>query len=167
MISAATLEKQRRRAEREAELGARQLALPDRRYGVILADPGWHFEPYSQATGMDRAAKNHYACQLTAEIAALDVPSIAARDCDLFLWSTGAMLGMCILASNAISTWCSRRVGAARPLRRTRLNMLDCGPDLYEAPLLPGAASGHYATLAEAMAAAKKATVAQRAKKLN
>jgi hypothetical protein len=40
MTSALTLGKQRRRAEREAELGARQLALPNKR----LAYPSWRFE---------------------------------------------------------------------------------------------------------------------------
>jgi hypothetical protein len=34
-------EKKARRAQLEAELGARQRALPEKRYGVILADPPW------------------------------------------------------------------------------------------------------------------------------
>ena len=53
-------EKKARRARLEAELGARQRALPVKRYGVIYADPPWRFEPYSRITGMDRAAENHY-----------------------------------------------------------------------------------------------------------
>ena len=52
--------KRARRAQLEAELGARQRALPDKRYGVIYAGPPWRFEPYSRITGMDRAAENHY-----------------------------------------------------------------------------------------------------------
>ncbi len=46
--------KSERRARREADLAARQTALPTKRYGVILADPEWRFEPYSRETGMDR-----------------------------------------------------------------------------------------------------------------
>ena len=53
-------EKAERRATREAELAARIIALPDKKYGVIYADPPWRFEPYSRDTGMDRAADNHY-----------------------------------------------------------------------------------------------------------
>jgi 16S rRNA G966 N2-methylase RsmD len=34
-------QKKERRAQIEAELGARQRALPDKRYGVIYADPPW------------------------------------------------------------------------------------------------------------------------------
>jgi N6-adenosine-specific RNA methylase IME4 len=41
---------------------------------------------------MDRAAENHYPTSPLAEIKALDVKSIAAADCVLFLWSTVPML---------------------------------------------------------------------------
>ena len=85
-------EKKARRAQLEAELGARQRALPDKRYGVIYADPPWRFEPYSRVTGMDRAAENHYPTSPIAEIKTLNVRSIAAADCVLFLWATVPML---------------------------------------------------------------------------
>lgn len=88
----ATVVKQAARAERETELGDKQRALPDRKYGVIVADPEWRFEPWSRKTGMDRAADNHYPTSCTEVIAARDVPSIAADDCVLFLWATAPML---------------------------------------------------------------------------
>ena len=52
--------KRDRRAERERELAAKIVALPDRLYGVIVADPEWKDEVWSEETGMDRAAANHY-----------------------------------------------------------------------------------------------------------
>ena len=71
----------------EAELGAKQRALPDRRYGVILADPAWRLEFLaSRVTGMDwrgrqplpdLAARRNQATSI--------VPSIAAKDSALFL----------------------------------------------------------------------------------
>ena len=61
-------------------------------FGVIYADPPWRFEPYSRETGIDRAADNHYPTMTLDEIKALDVPSIAANDCVLFLWATAPML---------------------------------------------------------------------------
>lgn len=85
-------EKAERRAVREAELGAKQCALPEQRFGVIIADPEWRFEAWSRETGMDRAADNHYPTSPTEVIAARDVPSIAADDCVLGLWSTVPML---------------------------------------------------------------------------
>jgi hypothetical protein len=65
-----TADKKQRRETRERELGAKQQALPDRRYGVIYADPEWRFEPYSRTTGMDRAADNHYPTSGLEEIKA-------------------------------------------------------------------------------------------------
>ena len=90
--AARTTMKKAHRARREAELGAKQRALPDKRYGVILADPPWRFQPYSRETGLDRSADNHYPTSPLAEIKALDVNSIAAADCVLFLWATAPML---------------------------------------------------------------------------
>jgi N6-adenosine-specific RNA methylase IME4 len=84
--------KAERRAEREIELGARIRALPDKCYGVILADPEWRFEPWSRETGMDRAADNHYPTSSTGEIARRPVADIAAKDSVLFLWATVPML---------------------------------------------------------------------------
>ena len=94
-------QKQQRRAQREAELGAKQLALPDKHYGVIVADPEWRFEPWSRLTGMDRAADNHYPTSCTEIIAARPVESIAAKDCVLFLWATVPMLPHAILVMGA------------------------------------------------------------------
>lgn len=88
----ATEVKQQKRANRELSLGAMQCALPKKKYGVIVADPEWRFEPWSRSTGMDRAADNHYPTSCTEVIAARDVPSIAADDCVLFLWATAPML---------------------------------------------------------------------------
>lgn len=114
-------EKRSARETREAELGARQMALPDKRYGVILADPEWRFQPRSTDTGMDRAADNHYPTSPTEEIAARPVASIAADDCALFLWATAPMLidALAVLAAWGFSykthrVWHKIRNGAAR-----------------------------------------------------
>lgn len=85
-------DKKKQRAKRERELAKRQRALPDKRYGVIVADPEWRFEPYSRETGMDRAADNHYPTSAIDRIMTRDVASIAAKDCVLFLWATAPML---------------------------------------------------------------------------
>jgi N6-adenosine-specific RNA methylase IME4 len=79
------------RKQKESELGAKQLALPDKKFGVILADPEWKFEFWSEG-GMTAAADNHYATSALDEIKKRDVPSISADDCVLFLWATVPML---------------------------------------------------------------------------
>jgi N6-adenosine-specific RNA methylase IME4 len=85
-------EKKAKRAEREVHLAQTQRSLPDKRYGVIYADPEWRFEVYSAESGLDRAADNHYPTSTLEEIMARDVKSIAADDCVLFLWVTCPML---------------------------------------------------------------------------
>lgn len=89
-------DKRERRAARESHLGdmqaAANLRLPDKKYGVILADPEWRFEPWSRETGLDRSPDNHYPTSVTEVIAARPVQDIAAKDCALFLWATVPML---------------------------------------------------------------------------
>jgi N6-adenosine-specific RNA methylase IME4 len=84
-------DKKERRAARELELAQKIKALPDKRYGVIYADPAWKFLTRSEA-GMDRSADNHYTCQNLADILALPVADIAADDCVLFLWVPAPLL---------------------------------------------------------------------------
>jgi N6-adenosine-specific RNA methylase IME4 len=91
-LDVSSVDKKERRVERERELAAKQAALPDKRYGVIYADPEWRFEVYSRDTGMDRAADNHYPTSGTDAICARPVADIAADDCALFLWATVPML---------------------------------------------------------------------------
>jgi N6-adenosine-specific RNA methylase IME4 len=89
-----TLAKQQRRAERELALAAATLraaeALGSKLYGIIYMDPATRFAVWSRATGLDRAADNHYPTELWDDIAARPLP--AARDCVLLCWSTRAQL---------------------------------------------------------------------------
>ena len=102
---ARTVIKQEAREQRETELGARQaegnLVLPQKRYGVILADPEWRFEVWSRETGLDRSPDNHYPTSVTEVIAARPVQDIAAKDCALFLWATVPMLPQALLVMGA------------------------------------------------------------------
>jgi N6-adenosine-specific RNA methylase IME4 len=120
-VSAKTALKKAQRTDREVELAAKQRALPERRYGVILADPEWQFEPYSRETGMDRSADNHYPTSPTDGIAARNVHSIAADDCVLFLWATAPMLCDALVVMKAWGfeykthvVWAKRREGDGR-----------------------------------------------------
>ncbi len=88
----AATDKKQARENRERVLGVLQQALPDKKFGVILADPEWRFKTYSRETGMDRAADNHYPTSETDAICARPVGDIAATDCVLFLWATAPML---------------------------------------------------------------------------
>jgi N6-adenosine-specific RNA methylase IME4 len=89
------------RETRERELGARQQALPDKKYGVILADPEWEHVAWSDA-GLAKAAANHYPISSIETIKARPVASIAAADCVLFMWTTVPHLAQ---AFDVIVTW--------------------------------------------------------------
>lgn len=86
------LEKRAQRAVRERTLGDKQLALPAERFGVILADPEWRFEFYSELGKTNSSADNHYRTSALDVIASRDIASIAADDCVLFLWATVPLL---------------------------------------------------------------------------
>jgi N6-adenosine-specific RNA methylase IME4 len=81
-----------RRTERETAVAGKILALPQKRYGVIYADPEWQFETYSEKGKLETAPETHYRTSSLDDIKARDVPSISATDCVLFLWATVPML---------------------------------------------------------------------------
>ena len=83
--------KAEKRHERERELTKKIKALPDKKYAVILADPEWRFEFYSEKGKTNSSADNHYPTSALDEIKARNVNSIAAMDCVLFLWATAPM----------------------------------------------------------------------------
>lgn len=58
-----------------------------KKYGVIYADPPWHYKVYSKK-GEGRSAESHYPTMELEEIKALPVADLADRDCALFLWVT-------------------------------------------------------------------------------
>lgn len=83
-----------RREQREQDLGEKQRALPEKKFGVIVADPEWNDEVWGTETGMDRHAANHYPTSTAEIIAGRDVASIAAKDCVLWLWVTNQHLAI-------------------------------------------------------------------------
>lgn len=67
--------------------------LPKNHFGVILADPPWHFQALaSPPYGKGRAAESHYQTMKEADICALPVADLAADDCVLFMWACWPMI---------------------------------------------------------------------------
>jgi N6-adenosine-specific RNA methylase IME4 len=88
--------KQVAREQRERELGLKQQALPNKRYGVIVADPEWDDEPWSRESGTGRHPMNHYPTSSPETIKSRPVETVAAKDCVLFLWATNQHLRIAI-----------------------------------------------------------------------
>jgi N6-adenosine-specific RNA methylase IME4/ParB-like chromosome segregation protein Spo0J len=87
-------EKKERRDTREAELGRKILAMPDKKYGVAIEDFEWDHEPWSRESGMDRHPSNHYPTAADAHTPEEIVARTAERfkcladDCVLYMWTT-------------------------------------------------------------------------------
>ena len=77
------------------------MPLPAGPFGAIMADPPWSFRSWSDK-GKNRApdalvrqkglAERHYATMSLADIRALPVGDVAAKDSVLFLWAVDCML---------------------------------------------------------------------------
>lgn len=99
--AARTVIKQEARNAREAELGAKQIAAPEGKFGVIVEDYEWDHETWSEA-GKDRHAGNHYPTSRDAHTAeeivrrTADRFACAADDCFLGMWSTIPHLAIAI-----------------------------------------------------------------------
>lgn len=64
--------------------------LPRNHYGLIMADPPWNFRTFS-GKGLE-GRPQHYKRLTLPDIKALPVKDLAAKDCHLFLWTTGPHL---------------------------------------------------------------------------
>lgn len=62
-----------------------------KKYGIIYADPPWHYRAYSKK-GAGRSAESHYPTMTIEKIQALPVSELADKDCALFMWITFPLL---------------------------------------------------------------------------
>jgi hypothetical protein len=98
-VSAKSEIKKNARSEKETTLATAQRALPDKKYGVIYADPEWRFEVFSRDPGMDRAADNHYPTSATDAITGIRlwISAIAAFGAPVStvqLWISSPLAGL-------------------------------------------------------------------------
>jgi N6-adenosine-specific RNA methylase IME4 len=62
-------------------------------------DPEWRFEPYSRATGLDRAADNHYPTSDQRMLLMREIGKISAKDCMCAMWVTDLTNGIRLMES--------------------------------------------------------------------
>ena len=67
------------------------IPFPKKKYNIIYADPPWYFKSYSKK-GEQRNATKHYPCMEFNDLCNLDINSIAAVDCVLFMWVVDPLL---------------------------------------------------------------------------
>ena len=66
-------------------------ALEPWSFDLIMADPPWRFELYSDK-GEEKSPQAHYSTMTLDELAALPVSDLGRDDCLLWLWATAPML---------------------------------------------------------------------------
>ena len=74
---------------------------PTQKFGAIVADPPWTFRLRGRDNKV-KSATRHFGIMSLNDILRLPVPSIAADDCVLFLWTPDAHLGQ---AFQVIEDW--------------------------------------------------------------
>ena len=75
--------------------------LPNKKYGVIYADPPWLFKTRSDK-GKDKSPERHYPVLSLADICAMGVGDIAKPDSVLLMWVCDPMLDQ---AFKVIDAW--------------------------------------------------------------
>lgn len=66
--------------------------IPRGAYQIIVCDPPWRFETYSEKGKLKKSAELHYKTMTIDYIRDMPVQDLAAPDCALFLWTTAPML---------------------------------------------------------------------------
>ena len=77
------------------------MLLPNKKYGVIYADPPWSFKTYSEK-GKDRSPEKHYPVLSIADIIRLPVDRIAKDNAVLLMWVVDPLLDQ---AFKVIDAW--------------------------------------------------------------
>ena len=77
------------------------ISLPNKKYGVIYADPPWSFKTYSDK-GKDRSPEKHYPVLNLGDIISLPVSRIAKDNAVLLMWVIDPLLDQ---AFKVIDAW--------------------------------------------------------------
>lgn len=89
-------------------------------YDLVLADPPWRFENYSEE-GQRKSAAQHYDTMATPDICALPVSELCRGDCILVLWATWSMLDD---ARRVMRAWGFKQITGGAWFKRTSVNAM-------------------------------------------
>ena len=76
------------------------MLLPNKKYGVIYADPPWSFKTYSEK-GKDSSPEKHYPVLSIADIIRLPVDRIAKDNAVLLMWVVDPLLDQAFIVIDA------------------------------------------------------------------
>lgn len=126
-------------------------------YDVVLCDPPWKFNSNSKAKP-GRNAMRHYPCMTDAELCAMPVGRIMAKDALMLMWTTAPMLVRSLGVMEAWgfkyvsqAVWVKQRVGTGFWARNRHELLLICKrgkfpcpkPPLFADSIIPGEQRQH------------------------
>jgi N6-adenosine-specific RNA methylase IME4 len=158
--SVSTIVLRQSRIHRAAVIEAASVACPlsalGRTFPVLYADPPWAFEAWS-AGGLLKAPEMQYPTLPVADICALPVADIAARDSVLFMWAVSAMFpeALDVVAAwgftfKTFAVWVKPNIacghwfrGQHEPLIAATRGAMPPPPDLHSSVFEGPASGGH------------------------
>ena len=78
-------------------------SLDGKKYSIIYADPPWDYGESSLSSpkgDYETSAKDHYPVMSMEELSAMDILSIAEKDCLLFMWIASPLMEDCLRLGN-------------------------------------------------------------------
>lgn len=100
------------------------MSLPSGPYDLIMADPPWQFKTRSAKGVTKKGAGGQYDLMTLDDIKRMNVSSLAARDCVLWLWATNPMLPQ---AFDVMEAWGFTFKTAGHWVKRTKHGKLAFG----------------------------------------
>jgi len=97
--------------------------LPRFAYDLIVVDPPWSFENWSDKD-LRKTAKGQYSCMTQQDILRLPIGNLAKRDAICLLWATNPMLKQGI---EALEAWGFQYKTSAHWVKRTKKKKLGFG----------------------------------------
>jgi N6-adenosine-specific RNA methylase IME4 len=123
--------KAKQRKANIAAIAAEPAPLPKGPFRVIVVDPPWSYE--NRPADITHRAANPYPSMSVAEISALPLAELAAKDCIVWLWTTNAFMQLVFTVIGAwgfqqktILTWVKDRMGVGDWLRGQTEHCLLC-----------------------------------------
>lgn len=94
--------------------------LPNGQYGCLLVDPPWSFRTYANDNVAPARGKQPYSVMSLADIKALPVNDVAAKDCLLFMWTVSHLQAA---AFDVAAAWGFQPVSVAFVWDKGRMGM--------------------------------------------
>ena len=106
-----------KRLNTQSVISQKNLALPNAKYAVVLADPPWNYGMSNERSGNGHIPQNHYPTMTTDDICAMPVADLLANNAMLYMWCPASLLpdGLRVMQSwgfeEFVTSWVWHKTG--------------------------------------------------------